>query len=114
MIDLCEVIDLQKVHSHFLKRKARLYSYVDPKGDQKLFAYQANDPLGVQGQFRESFEANEHRSDAKLLMVKRGTCFSSKPHAYRTCLPWTSTVRVEREESSSCRSRKIQLSIGHR
>ena len=35
MIDLCEATDLRIAHSHFLNRKARLYNYDGPKGDQQ-------------------------------------------------------------------------------
>ena len=35
MIELCEATDLRIAHSHFLNRKARLYTYIGPKGDRQ-------------------------------------------------------------------------------
>ena len=46
MIDLCEATDLRIAHSHFLNRKARLYTYVGPKGDQQQLDHVSD--LGIE------------------------------------------------------------------
>ena len=86
MIDLCEATDLRIAHSHFLNRKARLYTYVGPKGDQQQLdhimirskwwksitncrAYNTidigSDHRLVNANFRLSFRANKQASDVR-------------------------------------------------
>ena len=84
MIDLCQATDLRIAHSHFLNRKAQLYTYVGSKGDQHQLdhimirskwwksitncrAYDTidigSDHILVNAYFRLAFRANKQASD---------------------------------------------------
>ena len=92
MIYLCKVTYLRLAHSYFLNRKARLYIYVGPKGDQQTLdhfmirsklwksitncrAYNtidiASDHRLVNAYFRLSLRANKQVSNVRCILNKQ-------------------------------------------